>query len=279
MSASQTSFTKPARTIVLIHGLWMTALCWENWIRHYNVQGCRVIASSWPGMDVDMAELRRDPSSIAFLGVSDIVTHYEDIIKELEEPPIIIGHSFGALIAQILLDRGYGAAGVAIATAPAKGIFLLPFSTLRACFPALRNPSNNHRAVPLTPRQFHYAFTNTLTATESRFVYERYAVPGPAHVLFEAAFANFQPHAATRINFQNPNRPPLLLVAGEKDHISPPSLVRATHRLYRKSVAVTEMQEFSARSHFILGHEGWQQVADYVLHWALRSLKSQRHAA
>ena len=145
---------------------------------------------------------------------------------------------------QILLDRGLGAAGVAIDSAPVKGILVLPFSTLRVAFPALSNPANNHRATGLTAEQFHYAFANTLSEEESNTIYERYAVPGPDHMLFQASFANFNPHAATTVNFANDTRAPLLLVAGGKDHISPASVTKANYKLYSKSRAVTEYKEY-----------------------------------
>ncbi|HZP07133.1 MAG TPA: alpha/beta hydrolase [Terracidiphilus sp.] len=256
-----------SHTIVLIHGLWMTAFCWENWTKRYEAKGYRVVARSWPGMDIDINELRRDPSPIANLGITEIVAHYENLIRDLDSPPLLVGHSFGGLIAQILLDRGLGAAGVAIAPAPVKGILFLPFSTLKVSFPALSNPANNHRAVPLTPEQFHYAFTNNLSEEESLAVFNRYAVPGPDHVLFQAAFANFNPHAATAVNFQNNERAPLLLIAGGQDHVSPASVVEANFRLYLKSSAITEYREFPERTHYTLGQRGWEEVADFALAW------------
>ncbi len=268
-----------ARTVVLIHGLWMTALSWEHWVARYREKGYRVIARSWPGLEGDIEALRRDPSSIARLGIADIVDHYEAIIREIDSPPIIIGHSFGGLITQVLLDRGLGEAGVAIATAPIKGIIFLPFSTLKVSFPALSNPLNNSRAVPLTPEQFHYAFTNHLTEEESLPLYRRYAVPGPDHILFQAALANFNPNAATTVNVHNDARAPLLLIAGGSDHVSPPPVVEATARLYRKSKAVTEYKEFPQRTHFILGQAGWEEVADYALDWAVRTARPQRRAS
>ncbi|HEX4240189.1 MAG TPA: alpha/beta fold hydrolase [Steroidobacteraceae bacterium] len=258
-------------TIVLIHGLWMTALCWENWAKRYEAQGFRVIARSWPGMEGDIDALRRDPSGIAKLGITEIVEHYEKIIEGLDQPPLIMGHSFGGLMTQILLDRGFGAAGVAISTAAAKGVLLLPLSTLRVVGPALGNPLNAHRAVPLTPEQFHYAFTNDLSEEESLKVYRRYAVPGPDHVLFQAGLANFNPHAATTVDFHNAHRPPLLMIAGEHDHISPPAVVEANFKLYRKSTAITAYELFPARTHYILGQEGWEEVADHALGWALEN--------
>jgi len=260
--------SKNTNPIVLIHGLWMTSLSWENWSKRYSAQGYRVIAKSWPGMDADINELRRDPAAVATLGITEIVDHYEQIIRALDSPPFIIGHSFGGLITQILLDRGLGAAGVAIAPAPVKGIIFLPFSTLKVSFPALSNPANLHRAIPLTPEQFHYAFTNNLSEAESLAVYERYAVPGPDHILFQAAFANFNPHAATAVDFHNSDRAPLLLISGGDDHVSPLAVVEANFKLYAKSSAITEYKYFPGRTHFTLGQEGWEQVADYALTWS-----------
>ena len=256
------------KTIVLIHGLWMTARCWEHWVERYTAAGYRVIARSWPGLEGNIEEIRRDPSAIAGLGITQIVDYYETIIRGLAAPPVIMGHSFGGLIAQILLDRGWGSVGVALGPAPVKGIIFLPFSTLKVTFPALSNPLNNHRAVPLTLEQFHYAFTNTLSEEESRAAYDRYAVPGPDHILFQAAFANFNPHAATAVDFANDTRAPLLLVAGGKDHVSRPAVVKADYKLYSKSSAVTEYKEYPERTHFTLGQDGWQKVADDVLAWA-----------
>jgi pimeloyl-ACP methyl ester carboxylesterase len=255
-------------TIVLIHGLWMTPLSWENWIQRYSEQGYHVLAPAWPGMDRDIDDIRRDPFVLGSLGVTEIVDHYDRIIRSLNRPPIIMGHSFGGLFTQILLDRGLGAAGVALDSAPVKGILLLPFSTLRVSFPALSNPLNLHKVAALTPEQFHYAFGNLLSEEESQRVYERYAVPGPDHLLFQAGLANFNPHAPTAVNFHNDNRAPLLLIAGGKDHIAPASVTRANYNLYRHSKAITDYKEFPERSHFTLGEPGWEEVADYALTWA-----------
>jgi len=258
-------------TVVLIHGLWLTALSWERWAERYAARGFRVVARSWPGMEGDIEELRRDPSAIASLGVTDVVEHYERIIREVERPPIIVGHSFGGLVAQILLDRGLGAAGVAISPAPVKGVFLLPFSTIKSAFPALKNPFDTHRAVPLTLEQFHYGFTNHLGEEESAPIYARYAVPGPNHLLFQASFANFNPHAATMVDFHNDDRAPLLIVGAGRDHTVPASVAKANYNLYRKSTAVTEYKEYPERTHWTINQDGWEGVADYALDWAVRN--------
>ena len=280
MSTSADSFTEantaktPAAapdTIVFIPGLWLTALSWERWADRYRARGFNVIARSWPGMDGDIEELRRDPSAIAALGVTEVVDHYERIIRELERPPIIIGHSFGGLMTQILVDRGLGAAAVAISPAPVKGVFILPYSTLRVAFAGLKNPFDTHRAVPLTLEQFHYGFTNHLTEEESEPIYARYAVPGPNHVLFQASLANFNPHAATMVDFHNDDRAPLLLMGNGRDHTVPASVVKANYKLYHKSTAVTEYKEYPERTHWTINQDGWEAVADYALDWAVRN--------
>jgi alpha-beta hydrolase superfamily lysophospholipase len=266
-----------AGTIVLIHGLWMTPLSWEHWIDRYESRGYHVMAPAWPGMGGDIDELRRDPSAIEHLGVEEIVAAYEATIRELDAPPIIMGHSFGGAFTQILLDRGLGSAGVAIDSAPVKGILTLPLSTLKSSFPALKNPANNHKAVALTPQEFHYAFTNTLSDEESLAVYERYAVPGPGRVLFQAGLANFNPRATTKVDFHNDDRAPLLIIAGGADHVSPDAVNESTAKHQSKSKAVTDYKEFPGRSHFTLGQAGWEEVADYALDWA--ASHAQRVAA
>jgi pimeloyl-ACP methyl ester carboxylesterase len=251
-------------TVVLIPGLWMTALCWEHWVKHYSDKGYCVLARSWPGMEGDIEQLRSDPGSFASLGLKEVVDHYEQIIRELETPPIIIGYGFGGLVTQILLDRGWGAAGVAIASAPIKGIIRIPISTLGAF---LGDALKDRKASSLTPGQFHRTFANTLTKLESRAAFERYVVPGPNRVLLQAAFANFTPHAATSVNFRNDTRAALLLVAGGKDRIARPSLVKVNLNLYRQSTAETDYKEFPSEAHFTLLRE--TKIAGYVLGWAL----------
>ena len=261
-------------TIVLIHGLWMTALSWEHWVERYSRAGYRVIARSWPGMEGDIDALRADPSAVEHLGVEEIVDHYEAIIRDLDEPPIIMGHSFGGAFTEILLDRGLGAAGVAIDAAAVKGILALPFSELRSGFPVLKNPANNHRAVALTPVEFKYAFGNTLSEEDSLGAYERYAVPGPGRVLFQGALANFNPHAATRVDFGNDDRAPLLLIAGGADHVVPAVVDKSAADHYAKSKAITEYREFPGRSHWTIAEPGWEEIADYALQWAVENART-----
>ena len=253
-------------TIVLINGLWMTALSWELWVKHYGEKGYGVIAANWPGMEGDIELLRRDPSSFANLGLTDVVDHYEQIIRGLETPPIIIGHGFGGLVTQILLDRGWAAAGVAIASAPPKGVFRSVFRNLKL---ALKGRS-------LTPQQFHCDFANTFAEAPSIAAFERYVVPAPNRILRQVALANFSPDASSTVRFHNDSRAPLHLVAGGKDRVVPSSMVKANFDSYRESKAETDYKEFPEQTHFTLVHDALQNVADYVLGWALSRVNGSK---
>ena len=258
-----------SETIVLIHGLWMTPLSWEEWVERFGARGHDVLAPAWPGMDRPVESLRADTASYAHLGVTEVTDHYEKLIRELDSPPIIMGHSFGGLVTQLLLDRGLGAAGVAIDPASPKGVLAVPPSSVRVASVALRNPANRHRAQMLTAKQFRYAFGNTLSEAESQAVYERHAVPGPGRTLFQAVTANFNPNAATKVNFHNDTRAPLLILGGGKDHTVAAASTRANFKLQSKSKAVTEYKEYAERSHYTCGEAGWEAVADHALEWAV----------
>jgi pimeloyl-ACP methyl ester carboxylesterase len=261
--------TAPSPSIILIHGMWMTPRSWDQWIDHYADRGYRAIAPGWPGIDREPEEIRRDPSPLKGLGIKACVDHYEQISRGLDAPPIIIGHSFGGLFTQLLLDRGLGAAGVAIGTAPPRGVIALPPSTLRAAVPALKNPFNRKGLAPLTPKQFQWRFTNTLSREDSDAVYSEHYIPGTNRAFFEDAFANLSSNSPAKIDFRNPARPPLLLLVGGEDHISPPTLNKTVLKLQRQAPSVTESKEYPARPHFTAGIDGWEEVADHALNWAL----------
>jgi pimeloyl-ACP methyl ester carboxylesterase len=266
--------TDPAATdtIVLIHGLWVTPRSWEKWVEHYESKGYRVLAPAYPGLEVEVEALREDPSPIKALTVPAIVEHLENIVGELDSPPIIMGHSMGGLLTQILLDHGYGAAGVAIDSVPAEGIKVVPVSQIRSVFPVLRNPANRMKAVGFTPEQFHYAFANTLSEEESQEVYDRYHIPAPGRLVWGGVLANFTPgHQDTYVDFRNEDRAPLLFIAGEEDNLMPPAVNESNVKHYRHTKSVTDYKEFPGRSHYIVGQEGWEEVADYALEWAVEN--------
>jgi pimeloyl-ACP methyl ester carboxylesterase len=263
--------TSGTDTIVLIHGLWLTALSWENWIGRYRARGYRVLAPNWPGMDAGIEELRRHPSTIASLGMTEIADHYDHLIRGLGHPPAIIGHSVGGLVAQVLLDRGLGAVGVAIDPAPVKGSVRLPLPLLRAGLPGMRNPAHGYRTIRLTPGQFQHVFANTLSQQQAAAVRERYYVPAPGRTVRQVGFASFSRDASTSVDFNGGQRAPLLLIGSGQDRIFPVTATRSIFMRYRQSKAVTAYKEFPERSHYTIGEPGWERVADYTLRWAMEN--------
>ena len=262
-----------ADTVVLIHGLWMTPLSWEHWVTRYEQRGIRVITPGYPGIEPGLEgvkALRADPSPLAGLGVREIFDQLTEVLDALESKPIIMGHSFGGAFVQLLLDAGYGTAGVSIDGAAVKGVRALPFREIKSTLPVLHNPANRNRAVPITEKDFHYAFTNNLTEEQSKAVYDRYAVPVSGRMLFQAGLANVTPHAAMTYNFANDERAPLLFISGGNDHALPPAV---QHENYQKNVehskAITAYKLFPGRSHYTCGEDGWEHVADLAIDWAL----------
>ncbi|GAA4557291.1 alpha/beta hydrolase [Planotetraspora kaengkrachanensis] len=262
-------------TVVLVHGLWMTPRSWESWVEYYEAKGFTVLTPGYPGFEIEVEALRENPDLIAKLTVPETVDHLAAVIEAVPTPPIIMGHSFGGTLTQLLLARGLGSAGVVIDSAPTEGVRVNPLSQVKSLFPALKNPANRHRAVAFTPEEFHYAFTNTLTEEDSRKVWDRYAIAAPGNWVWEyGLFANFKPgHQDTWVDY-SADRAPLLFIGGEKDHIMPPSVNRSNARHYEKSPALTEYHEFEGRDHWTCGAPGWEAVADYGLAWALEHATS-----
>jgi len=253
-------------TILFIHGLWMTPRSWEHWMERYENAGYRVLAPAWPGLEPEVEALNADPTPLTQLNVDRIVDHYDGIIRGLDSPPIIMGHSLGGTIVQLLLARQLPAAGVGVAPGTVRGIPDLPFSTIRAGRPVLGKPFNRGNASPLSPKQFHYAFANTLSREESDEIYRRYHVPAANRVLAEVAFATLSRNKSVTVDFEQ-DRPPMLSIAFEHDHIIPPKVARHNVEKYSDSPAITEFKEFAGRPHFP-GAPGWEEVADHALAWA-----------
>ena len=192
--------TQPGRPAVFVHGLWLHASSWGPWLELFQEAGYAPTAPGWPG-DLDtVEESRRDPGRVAGKGIDDVVDHYARIIRGLEAPPVVIGHSFGGLIAQRLLGQDLAAAAVAIDAAPIKGVLNLPVSALKVASIALRKPANRNLAISLTAEQFRYGFGNVLPEQESAELYDRWTVPSPGKPLFEAALANFTPRSPAKVN-------------------------------------------------------------------------------
>ena len=258
----------PHRTpLMLIHGAWLSSRSWENFADYFRNRGFAVSAPEWPRKEGDVEELREAADELKGLGLTEIVDHYEEQIRALDEPPVLIGHSYGGLIVELLLDRGLGRAGVAMSPAPPKGILVLPFSTLKAAAPALTHPSKWHGVVPLTLEEFTYGFVNTFSPEDAAAAYEKYAVPETGQIFYEAGLANFHLHAPTEVHFKSDDRAPLLIVGAEKDHTVPASLSRKQYEKYEKSDAQTDFVEFPGRPHLMMVAEGWEEIADGIESW------------
>jgi pimeloyl-ACP methyl ester carboxylesterase len=268
-----TGLTAPD-TIILIHGFWVTPRSWEHWIPYYEQRGYRVLAPAYPGFEVEVEALNRDPSSILELSLPKIVAKLEGLLRTLDAPPILMGHSAGGALVQILLDHGFGAAGVAINSAPTEGVRVLPFTQLKSTFSVFKNPANRHRAIAFTHEQWHYAFTNTFSEAESRALYERYAIPASGSILWSSVLANYQPGPQDAyVNYANDERAPLLFISGAEDHLMPPQIQRSNARHYRSKKAITEIKEYPGRAHLLPAQSGWEEVADYALDWAVSHAK------
>jgi pimeloyl-ACP methyl ester carboxylesterase len=253
--------------LMFIHGAWLSSGSWENFSEYFAHRGFDVSAPEWPRKHGDVEELREATDDIKGLGLTEIVDHYEEQIDALDGPPVLIGHSFGGLIVELLLDRGLGRAGVAMSPAPPKGILVLPFSSLKAAAPALAHPSKWHGVVPLTLEEFTYGFVNTFSPEDAKAAYEKYAVPETGQIFFEAGFANFHLHPPTEVHFKSDERAPLLIVGAEKDNTVPASLAKKQYEKYEKSAAQTEYVEFPGRPHLMMIGEGWEEIAGRIETW------------
>jgi pimeloyl-ACP methyl ester carboxylesterase len=253
--------------VVFIHGLWLHATSWGPWLELYRDAGYEPIAPGWLGEPATVAEAREGPELVADKSIDDEVAHYTQIIQSLDAKPIIVGHSFGGLLAEKLLGQDLGAAAVAIDPAQIKGVLPLPLAQLRAALPALGNPANLHKSVSLTAKQFRFGFGNELTEEESDELFEQWAIPSPARPLFQAAVANFSVHSQAKVDTGNETRGPLLLISGKQDHTVPDVSTRSTLKQYRDSTAVTELKQFEGRGHSLTIDHGWREVADATLEW------------
>jgi alpha-beta hydrolase superfamily lysophospholipase len=253
--------------VVFIHGLWLHASSWNPWLELFRDAGYDPIAPGWPGEPDTVEEARANADLVANIGIDDVAGHFASIIEGLNAPPVIIGHSFGGLIAEKLLGQNYGAAAVAIDPAQIKGVLPLPLAQLRAGLPALGNPANLHRAVSLTKKEFRFGFGNAVPEEESDALFEKWTIPSPARPLFQAAAANFVMHSQAKVATDNQTRGPLLLISGLEDHTVPDVTTRSTLKQYRDSAAITELKQFEGRGHSLTVDAGWKEVADEVLDW------------
>ncbi|MBM7516714.1 alpha/beta hydrolase [Nocardioides nitrophenolicus] len=252
--------------IVFVHGLWLLQGSWDAWKAHVEDRGYAAVAVDWPGDEPTYDAAHAHPDTLAGTSVPDVADHVQQVIEGLDRRPVVIGHSFGGLLAQIIAGRGLAAGTVAIDPAPSQGVLPLPFSALKASFPVLGNPLNRGRTVTLSFEEFRYGFANAVSEQEARELYESLHTPAPGRPLFQAATANLNPWAKTKAVKTNADRGPLLVVTGEKDNIVPFALANAAYKRQRRNRHhATEIVEIPGVGHSLVIDSRWRAVADAAL--------------
>ncbi|HEX9417070.1 MAG TPA: alpha/beta hydrolase [Gaiellaceae bacterium] len=256
--------------VVFIHGLWLLPSSWDRWAAVFEEAGYTALTPGWPDDPETVEEAKAHPEVFAHKTIGQVADHYEEVISGLEKKPAVIGHSFGGLLTQIVAGRGLSAASVSIDPAPFRGVLPLPISALKSSSPVLGNPANYNRAVPLTYEQFRYGFANAVSEDEAKELYESFAVPAPGAPIFQAATANLNPWTEAKVDTKNPDRGPLLLISGEKDHTVPWAIVNASFKKQKRNEGVTEIAEMPNRGHALTIDSGWREVADKALAFVQR---------
>ena len=256
--------------VVFIHGLWLLPSSWDRWAAVFEEAGYAPLAPTWPDDPLTVEEARANPDVLAKKTLGQVADHTAEVIGRLRGKPAVMGHSTGGLLAQIIAGRGLSAATVAIDPGPFRGVLPLPIAALRSAKPVLANPFNRGRAVTLTLDQFKYGWANALSAEEAKQLYETYHVAAPGVALMQMANANLNPFTEARVDTRNPDRGPLLIIDGEKDHTVPWAIANASYKRQRRNEGVTEIVKMPNRGHSLTIDSGWREVCDTALDFVKR---------
>jgi pimeloyl-ACP methyl ester carboxylesterase len=256
--------------VVFIHGLWLLPSSWDRWAVVFEEAGYTTLTPGWPDDPDTVEDAKAHPEVFAHKTVKQVADHFADLIGKLTKKPAVVGHSFGGLVTQIIAGRGLAAVSVAIDPAPFRGVLPLPISSLKSASPVLGNPANRNRAVPLTYEQFRFAFANAVSENEAKELYETFAVPASGKPLFQAAAANLNPWTEAKVDTTSPERGPLLIIDGEKDHTVPWAIAKASFKRQQRNKGVTEIAKIPNRGHSLTIDNGWREVADTVLGFVKR---------
>ena len=251
--------------VVFIHGLWLLPSSWDRWAVVFEKAGYTTLTPAWPDDPETVEEANAHPEVFAHKSVGQVADHYAQVIARLQKKPTIIGHSFGGLLVQMLAGRGLSVATVAIDPGPFRGVLPLPISALKSAWRVLGNPSNYQRAIPLTFEQFRFGFANAVSEDEARQLYGEFAVPASGVPLFQAATANLNPWTEAKVDTENPERGPLLIISGEKDNTVPWAIADASYKQQKRNRGITEIIEMPNRGHALVIDSGWREVADTAL--------------
>jgi non-heme chloroperoxidase len=258
------------RPVVFVHGLWLLPSSWDRWAAMFEEAGYTALTPGWPDDPETVDQAKAHPEAFAHKTVGQVADHFDQIVRGLSKKPAIVGHSFGGLLVQILAGRGLASATVAVDPAPFRGVLPPPFSSLKSAWPVLGNPANRNRAIPLTFDQFRFGFANAVSEAEAKELYETYAVPASGAPLFQAAAANLNPWTEARVDTENPERGPLLIISGEKDNTVPWAVANASFERQRRNAGVTEIVEVPNRGHALTIDSGWREVAAKALAFVKR---------
>ncbi len=256
--------------VVFIHGLWLLPSSWDRWAALFEEAGYAPVTPAWPDDPETVEQARANPEVFAKKTLEQIADHTAEVIGELTKKPAVMGHSTGGLLTQMIAGRGLSAATVAIDPGPFRGVLPLPISALRSAMPVLRNPLNRGRAVTLTLDQFKYGWANALSEEEAKQLYETYHVAAPGVALMQMANANLNPWTEAKVDTKNPERGPLLIIDGEKDHTVPWAIANASFKKQRRNEGVTEIKKIPNRGHSLTIDSGWREVADTALAFVKR---------
>ena len=256
--------------VVFIHGLWLLPSSWDQWATLFEEAGYAAVTPSWPDDPETVEEARRNPDVFAGKKLGQVADHTAEVIGGLSRKPAVMGHSTGGLLAQLIADRGVSAATVAIDPGPFRGVLPLPISALRSAKPVLANPLNRNRAIALTFKQFKYGWANALSEEEAKQLYETYHVATPGVALMQMANANLNPWTEAKLDPKNPERGPLLIMDGEKDHTVPWAIANASFKRQRRNESVTEIEKIPNRGHSLTIDSGWREVAERALAFVKR---------
>jgi pimeloyl-ACP methyl ester carboxylesterase len=259
-----------ATPVVFVHGLWLLPSSWERWAAFFEEAGYVALLPGWPDDPETVADAKAHPDVFAGKRIGEVADYQEGIVRRLDRKPVVIGHSFGGLMTEILAGRGLAAASVAISPAPFRGVLPLPFAALRTTSVALRNPANWNRAVPLSYEQFRYSFANVVGEDEAKELYLGYSVPGTGEALFQAAAANLNPWSEAKVDTKNRERGPMLIISGDSDHTVPWAIANASYKREKRNPGVTEIVKMENRGHSLTIDKGWREVAETALAFVRR---------